>query len=100
MWHQTWKIYATLVYTQCTIGVQSLLNAKHEYEEKAKSFNTTRILKMIKKIVSEIDTKTNLCVLLHTTVMACITMQQYTNNVKGYIVHFKSRFETLKLAGG
>ena len=56
---------------------------------------------MVKKTVSGIGTRTNICVSLHTSMITFITICQYNSEANdAYLERFKSKFETLKLAGG
>ena len=77
-----------------------MLKTDAEYEKKSKIFNYKWILNKTKVIVSGLDTKVNLRVLLYAAITNYINMKQQrmkTNNA--YLTRFKSMVETLKLAG-
>ena len=88
------KVY-NIVYGKCTDDVQSLLKAEDEFEEKSRKFDAIWILKMVKTIVYEIDTKIILRVSLHTAMTTFSTMKYYSNEANDvYLTKFKSEVET------
>ena len=94
------KIYS-LVYGNCTEGVQTMLKADSDYEVKSQNFDYEWLFKKVKAIVSGLDTKVNLRVSLHSAMTNFINMKQWENKTNDdYLTRFKSMVETLKLAGG
>ena len=94
------KIYS-LVYGNCTEGVQTMLKADSDYDDKSRIFDYEWLLKKVKAIISGLDTKVNLRVSLHPAIANFINMRQYDNETNDdYLTRFKSMVETLILAGG
>ena len=69
----------SIVYGKHIDGVQSLLKAEEEFKEKSREFDAIWILKMAKKIISEIETKINVCILLHMALIPLVTIKQSNN---------------------
>ena len=90
------------MYTEiCTDSVQTMLKAEDEFETKSKVFDYEWILLKVKAIVSVLDTKIDLRVDLHTTILNFMLLKQfqYESN-DAYLTRFESMVQTLKLAGG
>ena len=95
------KSIHSLIFGNCTDGVQAMLKADKDYETKAKDFDCSWILTKVKVITSGLDTKVNLRVSLHSVLMNFIVMRQYSDESNdAYLTRFKSIVETLKIAGG
>ena len=94
------KLYS-LVYGNCTDGVHTMLKADSEYDEKSRVFDYEWLFKKVKSIVSGLDTKVNLRVSLHASMLNFLTMRQGESETNDdYLTRFKSSAETLNLAGG
>jgi len=94
------KMYS-LVFGNCTDGVPTLHKAEELYEEKYCAFDCTWLLKIIKSIVSVIDTKMIPIVSLHTAMMYFLFLKQYGNEANdAYLTRFKPGAKTLNSAGG
>ena len=94
------KIYS-LIFGNCTEGVQAMLRGDKEYEVKSKAFNCAWILEKVKTITSGLDTKVNLRVSLHDTLLNFMLLRQFPDETNdAYLTRFKSMVETLKIAGG
>ena len=94
------KLY-TLVYGNCTDGAHTMLKADSEYDEKSRVFDYEWLFKKVKSIVSGLDTKVNLRVSLHASMLNFLTMRQGESETNDdCLTRFKSSTETLKLAGG
>ena len=78
-----------------------MLKADSEYDEKSRVFDYEWLFKKVKFIVSGLDTKVNLRVSLHASMLNFLTMRQVESETNDdYLTRFKSSTETLKLAGG
>ena len=94
------KIYS-LIFGNCTEGVQTMIKTDSDYETKSKAFDCTWILKKVKTITSGLDTKVNLRVSMHTALLNFMLLRQFSDESNdAYLIRFKSMVETLKIAGG
>ena len=69
------KIYS-LVYGNCTEGVQIMLKVDSDYEVESQRFNYEWLFKKVKAIVSGLDTKVSFRVSLHTAITNLMNMKQ------------------------
>ena len=84
------KIFS-VTYGNCTEAVQTMMKSDAEYEEKSKAFDCSWILIKREIIVSGLDTKVNLRVSLHTSILNFTIMRQYDNESNDtYLTRFKS----------
>ena len=94
------KAYS-LMYGNCTEGVQAQIKADSEYEVKSKIFDHKWLFEKVKKVVSGLDTKVNLRVSLHSTmIIFLLTKQQPNESNSAFLTRFKSMAQTLTIAGG
>ena len=85
------KSIHSLVFGNCTNGVQAMLKADSEYEEKTKDFDCAWILTKVKAITSGLDTKVNLRVSLHTALLNFMLVRQFNDESDdAYLTWFKS----------
>ena len=93
------KLYS-IVFSNCTESVQTMIQNDSEYEEKAKVFDHTWLLQKVKTIVSGLDTKVNLRVPLNDVIINYMFLKQFTNESnEAYYTRLKSMVDTLKIAG-
>ena len=94
------KAYS-IMYGNCTDGVQAMIKADEDHESKSKAFDHQWLFEKVKKIVSGLDTKVNLRVSLHATIINfMLTKQQPHESNNAYLTRFKSMSRTLAIAGG
>ena len=78
-----------------------MLKADAEHEQQSKDFDYRWIFGKVKTVISGLDTKVNLRVLLHDAISNFVLLKQHeheSNN--GYLTRFKSMVEALKIACG
>ena len=59
------KKICVIVFGNCADSTQTMIKTDSEYENKSKTFNYTWLFEKVKIIVSGLDAKVNLRVLLH-----------------------------------
>ena len=90
-----------LMYGNCTDGVQTQVKADPEYGAKSKIFDHKWLFEKVKKAVSGLDSKVNLRVSLHSTMINFLLIKQQPNESNtAYLTRFKSMARTLTIAGG
>ena len=78
-----------------------MLKADEEHEEKSGDFFCAWILKKVKMIVSDLDTKVNLRVSLHDAISNYTLIKQQTcEKNDALLTRFKSVIGILKISGG
>lgn len=90
-----------LIWGQCSSGLKQYMKGLQSYTTNAKIFDTTWLLKELKKATSGIYDQANAHVNMHRTVSNLYKMKQCVNEANDHFLdRFKSNLAALDLAGG
>ena len=94
------KIFA-LVWGQCSDGLQAILKASPDYDQKSKLYDAVWLLKECKKILAGVNQYRNTSMLLREKLVKTITVRQFKEEtVNQYVTRFKTNLNSLVQVGG
>ena len=91
----------SLVWGQCSNGLQTYLKGLYSYETRAKIFDLLWLLRELKKATSGIDDRSNTYVSMHDAISTLYRMKQGAQETNDhYLARFKTNINAVELAGG